>query len=130
MEYKYLKLDTFQKPAADTKSSSSSPPQKSPSEENSVDKIAEPENSTSNSKAPKKVGRPSAKKAVSLSVRSNRKQPVKGVKSSTKRVLKNTILSKRRTKAEENDIEDDLQKINAIVRDVEGEESGNSQPEK
>ena len=129
MEYKYLKLDTFQKPAADNKSSSSSPPQKSPSEDKSVDKIAEPENSSSNSKAPKKVGRP-AKKAVSLSVRSNRKQPVKGVKSSTKRVLKNTILSKRRTKAEENDIEDDLQKINAIVRDVEGEESGNSQPEK
>ena len=129
MEYEYFELDKFQKPAVAAKSSSSLHSEKSSTEDKSGETIAEPEHSTVKSKAPMKGGK-SAKKTVGLPVRSNRKVPVKGVKSSTKSVLKNTILSKRRTKAEENDIEDDLQKINAIVRDVNDGESGSSQPEK
>jgi hypothetical protein len=82
----------------------------------------------SNYKPPKK-GRSKTKKAVSLSVKTSLKQSHKGVKKSTKRTLKNTILSQKRTRAEENDIEDDLQKIKAIVRNVENEECGSKQQE-
>ena len=67
-----------------------------------------------------KKGRP--RKEVTLSVKPTRVKAKKTVKTSTKSALKSTILSKRKIKAEENDIEDDLEKIKAIVGDVESSE--------
>ena len=107
-------------------SPSTSTSQELPSVEKLSSKAAAAITALNTSKQPKKGG-PRTKKAVSLPVKPTRKPAHKGVKATTKSVLKNTILSKRKSKAEENDIEDDLQKIQAIVSSVEGGEAGSSQ---
>lgn len=107
------KITLLQKVIKEDKTESSS------SDTASENKISA-EKASENNKTTRK-GR--SKNGVSLPVKSVRKKtlkkPQKGVTSSAKSVLKSTILSKRKTKVEENDIEDDLEKIKAIVGDVE-----------